>query len=302
MIVTLCKKIQNEKECTIVRVRSDHGTEFKNSKVETYCDEIGISHEFSAVGTPQQNGIVERKNRTLQEMARCMLEGKGLPKRFWAEAVNTACHIANRVYLRPHTKRTPYELWNNKKPTLKYFRVFESKCYILRDRENLGKFDSRSDDGIFLGYSPNSRAYRVYNLVSHKIMESINVVIDDDASCPQGILEEDESPLEVSQKKTEEETYPPLVREKGVPTSVVKNHPTTTVLGDIESGVRTRNQLLNELNFQCFTSQIEPKNVKEALQDEFWLLAMQEELNQFQRLDVWELVPRPRNQNIVGTK
>jgi hypothetical protein len=65
--------------------------------------------------------------------------------------VNTACHIINRVYLRPETSKTPYEIWRGKKPTVKYFRTFGSKCYILRDRENLGKFDPKSDEGIFLG-------------------------------------------------------------------------------------------------------------------------------------------------------
>jgi hypothetical protein len=75
--------------------------------------------------------------------------------------VNTACHISNRVYLRPETSKTPYEIWRGKKPTVKYFRTFGSKCYILCDRENLGKFDPKSDEGIFLGYSSTSRAYRV---------------------------------------------------------------------------------------------------------------------------------------------
>jgi hypothetical protein len=94
--------------------------------------------------------------------------------------VNTACHIINRVYLRPKTSKTPYEIWRGKKPTVKYFKTFGSKCYILRDRENLGKFDPKSDEGIFLGYSSTSRAYRVFNKRTETVMESINVVIDDE--------------------------------------------------------------------------------------------------------------------------
>jgi hypothetical protein len=103
-----------------------------------------------------------------------------VPHHFWGEAVNTACHIINRVYLRPEINKNPYEIWRGKKPTVKYFRIFKSKCYILRDRENLRKFDPKSDEGIFLGYSTNSRAYRVFNKRTKTVMGSINVVIDDE--------------------------------------------------------------------------------------------------------------------------
>ena len=112
-------------------------------------------------------------------MARVMLLNKKIPQKFWGEAVNTSCHIGNRIYFRVGTKKTAYEIWNGKKPKVKYFRVFGSKCYILNDRENLGKFDAKSDEGIFLGYSTSSQAYRVYNKRTKTIMESINVKIDD---------------------------------------------------------------------------------------------------------------------------
>ena len=117
-------KIQNEKDTTITHIRSDRGGEFKDTGVVEFYARNGISHEFSAPKTPQQNGIVERKNRTIQNMARVMLHAKNLPKSFWAEAVKAACHIINRVYLRPNTDKTAYELWFGKKPNLKYFRVY----------------------------------------------------------------------------------------------------------------------------------------------------------------------------------
>ena len=99
----------------------------------------------------------------MQEIARVMLHAKNVTQRFWVEAVNTAVHVINHVYLRPGTNMTAYEIWKGKKPSVKYFRVFGSKCYILRDREYLTKFDTRSSECIFLGYSNNSRAYRVFN-------------------------------------------------------------------------------------------------------------------------------------------
>ena len=111
-------------------------------------------------------------------MARVMLLNKQIPQKFWGEAVNASCHIGNRIYFRARMKKTAYEIWNGKKPKVKYFQVFESKCYILNDWENLGKFDVKSDEGIFLGYSTSSQAYRVYNKRTKTVMESINVKID----------------------------------------------------------------------------------------------------------------------------
>ena len=93
--------------------------------------------------------------------------------------MNTSCHIGNRIFFRVGTKKTAYEIWNGKKPRVKYFQVFGSKCYILNYWENLGKFNAKSDEGIFFGYSTTSRAYRVFNKRTKTIMESINVKIDD---------------------------------------------------------------------------------------------------------------------------
>ena len=127
--------------------------------MESFCIKSSISQEFSTPITPQQNGVVERKNKIIQEMARVMLHNKDVARNLWGETVNTACHTVNMVYFRPGTKKTSYELWKGRKPKVKYFRIFESTCFILKDRENVGKFDSRSDEGIFLRYSSTSKAY-----------------------------------------------------------------------------------------------------------------------------------------------
>jgi len=158
----LYTQLQREKDSGIVRIRSDHGTEFENAKFNEYFSGEGIKHELSSPITPQQNGVVERKNRTLQESARVMLHAKHLPYYFWAEAMNTTCHIHNRVTLRKGTTTNLYEIWKGRKPTVKYFHVFGSKCYILADRDHRRKMDPKSDEGIILGYSTNSRAYRVF--------------------------------------------------------------------------------------------------------------------------------------------
>ena len=148
-----------------MKIRSDNGTEFKNMKIEKWCDEEGIKHEFSATYTPQQNGVVERKNKTLITLARAMLDDYGTSEKFWAEAINTACHASNRVYPHRLLKKTLYELITRKKPNISYFRVFGCKCFIYKKKRH-GKFESRCDEGFFLGYASNSKAYRVFNQTS----------------------------------------------------------------------------------------------------------------------------------------
>ena len=141
-IETLCTRLYNEKSLKIDRIQSDHGREFENSYMESFCTRSGISQEFSIPITPQQNDVVKRKNRVIQEMARAMLYNKDVARNLWGEAVNTVCHMVNMVYFRPGTKKTPYELWKGRKPNVKYFRIFGSTYFILKDRENVGKFDS----------------------------------------------------------------------------------------------------------------------------------------------------------------
>jgi transposase InsO family protein len=125
------KREQNKFDAKVKRIRSDNGTEFKNTQVEDYLDEEGIKYEFSPPYTPQQNEVAERKNKTLIKMARIMLDEYKTSDRFWAEAVNTACHATNCLYLHKLLKKTPYEVLTSNKPNVSYFRVFESKCYVL---------------------------------------------------------------------------------------------------------------------------------------------------------------------------
>ncbi|KAH9791908.1 hypothetical protein KPL71_003919 [Citrus sinensis] len=238
----LCKKLQNEKGHGIVCIRSDHGGEFENHAFESFCNNLGIEHQFSSPRTPQQNGVVERKNRSIQEMARTMLNENALPKYFWAEAVNTACYVLNRVLIRPNLNKTPYELWKDRKPNIGYFKVFGCKCFVLNTKDNLGKFDSKSDVGIFLGYSNSSKAYRVYNKRTLVVEESMHVtfdesnpfstkkvVVDDDAGeeeqeeeasndnqedAPHGIREEHHEEPNVEQNEGTSQTLPKEWRNK----------------------------------------------------------------------------------------
>ncbi|GJW91798.1 retrovirus-related pol polyprotein from transposon TNT 1-94 [Tanacetum coccineum] len=146
------------------QMRMDHGREFDNEvQFGEFCNANGITHNFSAPRTPQSNGVVERKNRTLQEISRTMLNEQSLPQNFWCNAVDTSTYILNRILIRAILGKTLYELMRGRKPTLDYFRVFGSKCFILKTQDYLTKFDTKSYEGVFLGYSQNSKAYIILN-------------------------------------------------------------------------------------------------------------------------------------------
>ncbi|KAL5545097.1 hypothetical protein UlMin_008881 [Ulmus minor] len=235
---TLIIKIQVEKNDRVVRLRSDHGKEFENTLFDDFCAANGISHEFSAPITPQHNGVVERKNRVIQEMARVMLFSKDVPKNLWAEAVSTACYIINR-------------------------------------------------------------AYRVYNFRTKNITESINVVIDDIGSqdIPKDSIENDILEQEVESL----ENITKSICDHNIDVSS-SNDSIDLSCDNSDLNIDEILQLVSQLTYTCYISKIEPKNIKEALTDDFWISAMQDELNQFVRNDVWELVPRPDHTNVVGIK
>jgi transposase InsO family protein len=155
-------RAQNEFELK-VKITSDNGSKFKNFHVEQYLEDEGMKHEFSAPYTPQQNGVVERKNRTLIDMARTMLREYKTPERFWSKAVNTTCHAMNHLYLHCVLKKTAYELLTVNKPNISYFLVFGSKCYVLVMKGRHSKFAPKDDEGFLLGYDSNTKAYRFFN-------------------------------------------------------------------------------------------------------------------------------------------
>lgn len=154
--------------------------------MEEYCDKKGIKHEFSAAYTPEKNGLVESKNKTLITLARAMLDEYGTHERFWAEAINIACYTSNRVYLHRLLKKTPYELLVGWKPNVSYFQVFGCTHYIIKKRRKLEKFESRTNEGILIGYSGTSKAYRVYNSATGCVEESYDVQFDESNGSQKG--------------------------------------------------------------------------------------------------------------------
>ncbi|GJT14282.1 putative ribonuclease H-like domain-containing protein [Tanacetum coccineum] len=169
------RQIENQLNQKVKTIRCDNGTEFKNRDFIEFCGSKGIKREYSNARTPQQNGVAERKNRTLIEAARTMLADSFLPNTFWAEAVSTACYVLNRVLVtKPHNK-TPYELVTGKIPIISYIRPFGCHVTILNTIDHLGKFDGKSDEGFLVGYSLQSKAFRVYNLETKRVEENLHI-------------------------------------------------------------------------------------------------------------------------------
>ncbi|GJR39014.1 putative ribonuclease H-like domain-containing protein [Tanacetum coccineum] len=156
-------------------IRCGNGTEFKNKEMNQFFERKCIKREFNVARTPQQNRVAERKNRTLIEAARIMLADSKLPTTFWAEVINTACYVQNKVLvIKPHNK-TLYELFLGRKPALGFMRPFGCHVTILNTIDHLGKFDGKADEGFFVGYLIISKAFRVFNSRTRIVEENLHV-------------------------------------------------------------------------------------------------------------------------------
>nr|GEY79977.1 hypothetical protein [Tanacetum cinerariifolium] len=163
----------------IRRIRTDNGTEFVNQTLRDYYEEVGVSHETSVVRSPQQNEVVKRCNRTLIEAARTMLIYAQAPLFLWAEVVATTCFTQNRSIIRLRHGKTPYEFLHSKLLDLSFFHVFGALCYPTDDSENLGKLQPKAYIGIFIGYAPIKKAFRIYNRHTRRIVETKHVDFDE---------------------------------------------------------------------------------------------------------------------------
>ncbi|KAJ9538317.1 hypothetical protein OSB04_031050 [Centaurea solstitialis] len=449
IIISFIRNVQVRLQLPVQVIRADNDTEFKNHTLDSFLDSVGIIHTFLAARTPQQNGVVERKNRTLVEAARTTLAFSKLPLHFWAEAVASACFTQDRT------------------PNIKFFKVFGCECFVKNDKDNLDKFSTKGDWGIFVGYSNDSPSYHVYKKRTRCVVETTNVDFEegiekDTTPAPVspgifGVLVSDQlhgnpmtssspankpsssnsntcdldelfeffykdlpAPANValpihaavlaappvivsttdisssnlqdtssssataspsfrgspataegepphtfqqqgpmvtvsspqsgpststaqpashaagpSHVSTETPAAPgPIVVHSQVPptsttlattrrepefyidlrieplppptlphtTKWTRAHPLNQVIGNTSAPVKTRSATQNECLFASFLSNHEPSHVTEALEISDWVTAMQEELNQFERLGVWGLVPKPNNKSIIDLK
>ena len=312
-------------------IRSDRGGEYTTSILRKFYSEQGIKAEYTAGYAPQQNGVAERKNRSLSEMALCMLLDAGMPRKFWAEAVNTAAYIQNRL---PTTaiNSTPFEIWFKKKPDLKHMKVFGCSAFVWTPSQKRKKFDVKAVKMTFVGYSAESKAYRFLNVKTGQIVVSRDVKFME-------MVNEKESSVGDASKKSEGKS-----RESGevaVFSGTTVQSSSVTEQGsedsqdefysEDENEELSENELIpdevnehlvaqdvrrsNRLNFGvapqrltigiAATPSTDPRTVTEALNSadsDEWKAAMKEEMASLQENETWELTQLPHGKKAIGCK
>lgn len=207
-------------------LRSDRGGEYNSNEFNKFCEDIGVDRQVTVGYTPQQNGVAERKNISIEEMAKSMLYEKGLPKSFWGEAVYTAVYLLNRCPTKPLENKTPFEAWSGRKPSLNHLKVFGCVCYAHVPKETRHKLDEVSEKCIFVGYSSKSKGYRLYNLQKNKVIISRDVLLDEKMSYDwkEKDIQVVVNPLHEEKENQENEAENEIPEEDHSPTSPQSSH------------------------------------------------------------------------------
>nr|GEY12766.1 retrovirus-related Pol polyprotein from transposon TNT 1-94 [Tanacetum cinerariifolium] len=292
VIKTFLKRINVLLQSPVIIIRTNNDTEFKNQVLKEYFDSVGISYQVSSVRTPQQNRVVERRNRTLVEAARTMLIFSRASLFLWVEVIATACFTQNCSIIHRRFNKTPCELINGKKPDISFLYVFGALCYPKNDCEDIGKLGAKGDIGFFIGYSADSCAFRVQISLGLDLTYASSSITTQQPT-------EGELDLLFEAMYDDYIGGQPATAPRTVSTAQAhQDHPLEQATEEPSRPVLTRNQLRSDGDMCMYAltvSTMEPKNVKKAMTDPAWIESMQEELLQFKRLDVWVLVPAPDN-------
>nr|GEX63646.1 hypothetical protein [Tanacetum cinerariifolium] len=219
--------------CAFKRVRTDNDTEFKNKTLTKFFDEVDITQQFFAARTPQKNGVMERRNRTLVEALRTMLTFVNLPSFVWAEAIATACFTENRSIIHKRFDKTPYELINKRKPNIKFFRVFRCRGYLLNDYEDVRKLKEKRDIGVFIMKSSTTNVETSINeKVFHEVSESFqressSSSLNDDVQQTEALKDDDW----VSAMQEELDQFARLKNKKDESSLVIRNKARLVAVG-----------------------------------------------------------------------
>jgi transposase InsO family protein len=242
--------IETQSKCKLQVIRSDNGTEYTCEQFNKFCEDAGIEHQLTAPYSPQQDGTAERKNRTIMEMARCLLHEKELPKKFWAEAANTAVFLLNRLPTKALQKKTPFEAWYGYKPELLNLKIFGCLCFSYIPKVKRDKLDKKAEPGIFVGYSLISKAYRIYLPHNGKVIVSRDVKF-----------------LELDSWNWEDN----------------KNIEFQEENEDIDDEPIRGTRSLSDIYQRCNVAIMEPAGYAEAANDKKWINAMEEELKMIEK-------------------
>jgi Reverse transcriptase (RNA-dependent DNA polymerase)/Integrase core domain/GAG-pre-integrase domain len=316
------KRAERHTGCRIRALRSDNGGEYLSRAFKDHLMEHGITHQLTVPYTPQQNGTAERLNRTLLNSTRSMLKHMNCDKLFWAEAVNTACYIKNRVTTTGlPNNTTPHEIWNGKKPDVGHLRVFGSKCWYTIPKESVKKLDDRTSEAIMIGYPKNTKGYKLWDINAQKVVISRDVLFEEvkmstdicelEDKTDHGIQQNTPSIKEVdSQNNDELESVNDAELEDvpGIPSEDAAESMEPSV--DSDTGVRRSTRIRNApgqwwANTAFIATYTEPKTFRQAITGEdapYWKSAMSAEYQSLMKHNTWNLVPRPQNRNIVSCK
>ena len=287
MFIKFKTEVENQKNKKVKRLRSDRGGEYGFALLKKFCEENGIVHEVTAPRIPEQNGIAERKNRTLKDMMNVMLISSSLPSNIWVEVILSACHVLNRV---PHKKirKTPYELWEGRAPNLGYFKVWGCLAKVGIPEPHKKKIGPKTKDSVFIGYAQNNPACRCL------VLETNNIVEIRDADFFEHIF-----PMKRTRLIDESSSIIPQVR-------------SSSNLDECHSTHELRCSKIpkNRTNFGpefiiAFLIEDDLRTYQEAMKlvdATFWKEAIHSELESIMAKHTWELVELPRKCMTIGCK
>ncbi|GAU28814.1 hypothetical protein TSUD_21510 [Trifolium subterraneum] len=278
-------------------LKTDGGGEYVSKVFSEFCEAEGIVHEVIPPYTPQQNGSAERRNRTIMNMVRCMIRSKHLPKELWGEAVNTACYVLNRCPTKRLNNVTPEECWSGNKPDVSHLKVFGSIAYRHVPDQLRSKLDDKSEVMVLVGYHLTG-GYRLYDPVSKSIVISRDVIVDEMKEWDWCSNKKKDS---VSIMFDDVHTTPAETNESEVRRST-RARAQPARLNDCiitsDNDVNTEGDLVH----LAFNAEAEPVNFEDAVKDEKWLNAMNEEIESIERNNTWELVDLPHGKKAIGVK
>lgn len=314
--------VEKETSTSIRGLCTDRGGEFTSQEFNNFCDVNGIQRQLTAAYTPQQNGIAERKNRTIMNMVRSMLSEQKVPKTFWPEAVNWTVHVLNRSPTLVVRDKTPEEAWSGIKPCVSYFRVFGCISRVHVPDSKRTKLDDKNMSCVLLGVSEESKAYRLYDPISQKIITSRDVVFEEDKSWDWDkkheeaigcILEwgdqEEEAAVFFNEERNEsvndteedEENHSsPSLVESSSSSNEGRTRRPTAWMQDYETGEGLSEED-DEIEMAMFAA-ADPIHFEDAVKGEKWRKAMDVEIEAIKRNETWELVELPKGEKKVGVK
>lgn len=258
-------------------MRSDRGGEFTSNEFKEFCKTNEIRRPLTVPRSPQQNGVVERKNRTILNMARSMLKTKRMPKEFWAEAVDCAVYLSNRCPTKSVWNKTPQEAWSGRKPSVSHLRVFGSIGYTHVPDQERSKLDDKSKRYIFIGYDSSSKGYKLYNPNSGKMVISRDVEFDEEDFWDWSSQEEEKYDFfpfleDEEESRNEEVTTPsPSPTNSSTPSSSSSRGSSREMpphMRSLQELYEVTDNLNDDLTLYCHFADCEPIGFEEAVKDE----------------------------------